>query len=552
MFTRLKNGGPTLRWHYIQPSLEAADCNILIILDCCFAGQAARGRSSHKVELLAAATMGLRTPGVGQRYPSFTQVLMIEMKRMLEEEQGVSITTLHRNLLKKQHQLQQQPLHVTLSGDGSDGIVLRKLRGSEDASVRMQGNEMSSLTLQVSLFEPPSNLQKEQILRWLTVSTPSVVSAIAVQSVYLMAQGATLVGEKMFEQRSRDQVEKPTYISEAAKTTLLYHFERLISIVNKPAPPLGLDEKHVLNVIQELEESCRRFLFAVEDCMSNFTPGLLQDLAAIKETKNAGLADRVSMRLKLLDVSPSQNHSHEEPKVHFESQSRDGERFRKGIQGAAAILVEYYYYDLNSAPSDNFRGSSSISAVIQAERVAALHAEPKDEIFCTLPGRGTVREYLHRPRLGFIYEIPQRYLASSHLLLADCYRAFPAIPLERRVELAHKLATAVTNLHSIGWLHKNIKSQNVLIFYHGGILDSKSSQVHSPATKPDLGFPYLLGFDCSRPDAAESLMQIDWDHHNNFYRHPDRWGRPLKFKKAHDIYALVRSTSSCRTSGAPV
>jgi hypothetical protein len=273
--------------------------------------------------------------------------------------------------------------------------------------------------------------------------------------------------------------------------------------------------------------------------MSNLTPDFLQHLAAAKETKNAGLADRISMRLKLLDETPSRCGLFEEPKVHFESNSKDSERFRKGTQRESAVMVEYYYYSPTFAPTGDSSSASPVSAVIQAKKVAALHAEPKDEIFCTLPGRGTVHEHLHGPRLGFIYEIPKRFTSSQHFLLVDCYRAFPAVPLERRFELAHKLATAVINLHSIGWLHKNIKSQNVLIFYHSKSSHSTSSQIHSPALEPELGFPYLVGFDCSRLDAAESLMQTSWDHYNNLFRHPDRWGRPLKFMKVYDIYALV-------------
>jgi hypothetical protein len=166
--------------------------------------------------------MGLRTPGVGQKYPSFTEVLMREMKRMLKEEQGVRITALHRSLLRKEHKLTQQPLHVTLNEDGSDSIVLHKLRRLEDASVQVQSEENSYLTLQISLFEPPSNLQKDQTLRWLTVSTPSVVSAVTVQNVYIMAQSATVVGEKVFGQRSGHPLEgTPLYLGGGQKDSLV-------------------------------------------------------------------------------------------------------------------------------------------------------------------------------------------------------------------------------------------------------------------------------------------------------------------------------------------
>lgn len=181
----LKDGGPTIQWSFIQPSLEAAECDVLLILDCCFAGQAARARTSHKVEMLAAAAMGLRTPAPGQKFPSFTKVLIAELIRMVQQEEKVDIRVLHREMLRKTHQLQQQPIHVSLSGDPNGSIVLRELKTLDTKRTeRIPTEDMFSLDLRVSLFETPSNAHKDQILRWLTTLTPSVVSAISVEKVF--------------------------------------------------------------------------------------------------------------------------------------------------------------------------------------------------------------------------------------------------------------------------------------------------------------------------------------------------------------------------------
>ena len=44
---------------------------------------------------------------------------------MLEQQRDVNVVALHREMLKKKHQLQQQPLYVALSGDPNGSIVLR-------------------------------------------------------------------------------------------------------------------------------------------------------------------------------------------------------------------------------------------------------------------------------------------------------------------------------------------------------------------------------------------------------------------------------------------
>ena len=511
---------------------------MLIILDCCFAGQAARARLPHKVEILAAAAMGLKTPGVGQKYPSFTQVLMTEMTRILEQQRSVSVVALHREMLKKEHQLHQQPLYVALSGDPQSSIVLREFSrpSSESRIGRASSNNPSSLVLRVSLFEPPSGTQKDQILRWMTTSTPSVISAVTVEKIFLVAQGATLLGEKMLDERAQGLERETGFnIPHAAKPALLASFHQLKSMVNETVVPQMLREDYVFRAVKDIQEACEGFLDAFRDCMSTFDPSTLQNLAIAPETEVEGLAQRVSMRLRLLEASPPTSPS-DYGKVEFITRPKDEERFRLGTQGGPTVLVEYYYYDSSSTVMDK----SPISALIQVQKVAALHAELKDDAFCTLLGRGYIHEQLYGPRFGLIYELPEKHASTPYFQLSECYKAFPAVPLETRMHLAHRLSMAVCSMHSIGWLHKAIKSQNILLFGESMPDATTVNASQSTSMQPNFSSPYIFGFDCSRPEAAESLMQMEWDHQSNLYRHPDRWGRPLRFKKAHDIYALVR------------
>lgn len=63
--SRKRRGGPTLNWYEVQPVVFAAEGDVLLVLDCCYAAQAARGRESRTIELLAASGVKQRTPQPG-------------------------------------------------------------------------------------------------------------------------------------------------------------------------------------------------------------------------------------------------------------------------------------------------------------------------------------------------------------------------------------------------------------------------------------------------------------------------------------------------------
>lgn len=212
---------------------------------------------------------------------------------MFEQQQSVNVVALHREMLKKEHQLQQQPFYVALSGDPNGSIVLRGLRrlGSESSIGRSSSNNPSSLKLRVSLFEPPNGTQKDQILRWMTSSTPSIISAITVEKIFLVARGATCLGDKMLDGRAQGPGRESEFdIPQAAKPALLASFHRLKWMVNESIVPQTLREDYVFRAVKEVEEACEGFLNAFRDCMSTFEPSTLQSLAAASETEIEELA----------------------------------------------------------------------------------------------------------------------------------------------------------------------------------------------------------------------------------------------------------------------
>ncbi|CAG7930375.1 unnamed protein product [Penicillium olsonii] len=91
--------------------------------------------------------------------------------------------------------------------------------------------------------------------------------------------------------------------------------------------------------------------------------------------------------------------------------------------------------------------------------------------------------------------------------------------------VAKQLAISVSYVHTMGFVHKNIRPETILIF------DNGVSQLGSLA---------LVGFRSVRMADGNSLRQGDdaWDQ--NLYRHPDRQGvfPEAYYTMQHDIYSL--------------
>ncbi|KAI8713043.1 Protein kinase domain-containing protein [Fusarium sp. LHS14.1] len=104
--------------------------------------------------------------------------------------------------------------------------------------------------------------------------------------------------------------------------------------------------------------------------------------------------------------------------------------------------------------------------------------------------------------------------------------------LSERYGLAQSLATAVFFLHSVGFLHHNVTSHNVLMLYRLGA----PSQKQFPYS---LGTPFLVGFEEVKEFHTVSDQREASDP-DILYQHPDRLfetGRP-KYGPEHDIYSL--------------
>jgi hypothetical protein len=150
----------------------------------------------------------------------------------------------------------------------------------------------------------------------------------------------------------------------------------------------------------------------------------------------------------------------------------------------------------------------------------------------------------NNPRFALVYNTPFSLPNQNPGNLKDLLNAKDAQgnrrtamhALDKRLTLARRIASAVYFLHVIGWVHKSIRSNNILIL-EAQSLPSQDAFPHG------LGHPYLVNFESARADTATTdltLSEKEDQWHLNIYRHPERQGSNIsaRFTMAHDVYSL--------------
>ncbi|RAO68475.1 uncharacterized protein BHQ10_004487 [Talaromyces amestolkiae] len=149
--------------------------------------------------------------------------------------------------------------------------------------------------------------------------------------------------------------------------------------------------------------------------------------------------------------------------------------------------------------------------------------------FLTLPCMGYI-DQRETHRFLFVYRLPSNLTSlvtfqplTLHGLISGNIRNKPA--LGNRFFMAHALASTVLNIHSFGWVHKNIWSRGVIML---------------PSSAVSQGLkPYLTGWGVARAVTDGTELAADNEIEPNFYRHPKRQGKPEdNFDIEHDLYAL--------------
>ncbi|KAJ9133115.1 Serine threonine protein kinase [Coniochaeta hoffmannii] len=206
------------------------------------------------------------------------------------------------------------------------------------------------------------------------------------------------------------------------------------------------------------------------------------------------------------------------------------------------VWVEWKEYE-RQKPGDP---SPPKEVIIERVRklAALLHHTPKPDAFRTPhclgffdkaspPTDGNAEEDALDFRLGLIFERPSDESLDASLPPVSLHELLVSErkpPVTQRVRLALAISNCLLYLHAVNWLHKGLRSHNIVFF-------------RTTRGQVDYSKPYLSGFDFSRPARPEEMTDIPGDDAEyDLYRHPQAQstnpGERPRFKKSFDIYSL--------------
>ena len=129
---------------------------------------------------------------------------------------------------------------------------------------------------------------------------------------------------------------------------------------------------------------------------------------------------------------------------------------------------------------------------------------------------------------GFVYDKPgDATSATKPVSLLELIRTTKIPSLTQRRALAQAISESLMYLHSVNWLHKGIRSDNVVFFVQ-------------PGSKAVLTEPILSGFEYARPDTTGEMTEPTPRYsENDVYKHPHTLSiaRP-RSTKSDDVYSM--------------
>ncbi|KAI9695218.1 MAG: hypothetical protein M1820_008790 [Bogoriella megaspora] len=187
------------------------------------------------------------------------------------------------------------------------------------------------------------------------------------------------------------------------------------------------------------------------------------------------------------------------------------------------VYIEWVLY------SPSWEGQSDEEKITKLLAFADMLHHPKPDQFHVLDCAGVLPPTAGSGHdgFGFVYELPED--ASEKYTLLEVIKSKKYTPLlEEKYIIGKTLATSLLELHFVGWLHKNLQSQNILLLAKWKL-----------ETLSRLPSPYLVGFHHSRPDGEVWYSETDLRQVTRTeYLHPEYNPGITRFKKEYDYYSL--------------
>ncbi|KAF5639669.1 hypothetical protein F52700_4051 [Fusarium sp. NRRL 52700] len=162
----------------------------------------------------------------------------------------------------------------------------------------------------------------------------------------------------------------------------------------------------------------------------------------------------------------------------------------------------------------------------RVEALVRLLSQPPTPSFQTFPCLGYTEE-----QAGFrlVFRFPPGTEKPPSLLSVLSKSSGPLPDVGMRLRLAAQVCQTLLSFHTAGWLHKDMRSENILLV----------SPTSNPSTDR-LGRPYLCGFSFARQSSPTEISeQPSEDLSRDIYRHPKALGEPSEsFERYMDAYSL--------------
>lgn len=399
----------------------------------------------------------------------------------------------------------------------------------------------SYMVLVASLSDDPKG---KEIAEWLKAAAPNKVMGVDIEALVLRARqlenfvDSSIASGPIFGK-----------LGQSARREIFQALRRLhtsIDFASQQAHGESAEDSSLAQKsLEDIQETSTVFYDALETPVLQELDGADHEAARQDAWIAATDATKSIMLRQAVLGSDSFDDGQEIPREKLKTAKVQSSRKVGRFEGRPVILETFIYIE---HPDD---GSPYPQTLNQIRRMSGLLSHVKRVDFHTLPCLGYFHDKVHH-ELGLVFEPPpQSDIDSGLMTLHQLYGVHKVVPLGRRIFLIHALAVAIERFHRVGWVHKGIRSNNIVF---NKIPEPESASVNLGAEEPvkgsensparvagfDLAQPCLFGFEYARAGDAGTNLEEDHSQEHNLYRSPDRWGRPrVRFEKFHDVYSLV-------------
>ena len=298
-------------------------------------------------------------------------------------------------------------------------------------------------------------------------------------------------------------------------------------------------------LLQSTTEDCERLnellmeviqLYLLERSPTFSNLSVHPNLAGLKSDKDVmqlGLDDEIN----ILRITSSENQAWESLEVtNVQFDDAASHHRKSGFCNGHKVLVEFKGFILEEDCNQNRATPQPSKPTMQRIRQLATILHQNHSARSRLLRCEGLYRHLSSPAYGLILQYPDGRTTPPRSLLdilltprSRTHGIKP--PLEIRMNLALTLAVALFQFHAVKWVHKSVRSDNIIFF----------PRDHDSSLLDIISEPWLIGFEYAREDFGFSDNPIGspFDPSKDLYRHPDTWGLPtVRFAKKYDIYSL--------------